>query len=344
MSETGTRPGRRRTRLGMLRRVVGVLALASALVSITIQLRSGAEPEAYLPPLAVDTSTGIEVLAEAAVEPLLLVEQRAAPDRRILRYDPVTGDVRTVRLLTDDEQVNGLAMHPDGTRVALAYAPERDVRGIGLSILDLATGDLTPLVAPQPGRFLLDPSWAPDGSRLYLTQVVVVDAGPRWSVVVVDPDDGGLEVVATDALTPAPTDHGVYVLRPDVDGNGRSVDRVDGGRTTTILDAMDPMTMDHLMAADGGAELVLAAHQQDGGGISFGAPAAAHDGPATWWRADLGDQTARPALAAGIALDALVTDESTIVWLTRDGLFVSSDGQPVQLLRSRALRFVTTAG
>lgn len=339
-AEQGRPVSRSRT---ILRRAVGTGALAAALWSITLQLRAPA-PRAFVPEpvptTAVADADPLEVVGAYDHDSVWFLERRAAPNHRIARLDPRTGAVTTVLSLDDVAQVNGLALHPERDRLAVAFAPDGDVDGIGMAMLELETGLLEQVVPVAPEVYFLDPVWSAD-ARLYATVVRVEDGTPRWEVVEVT-GTGEVLPVVTDALHPAPdADGGLSWLVPDVDGNGRAIVRRDpAGVVTTVTVAEGDLTIDHLMAIAPVGRYRAAAHEVADGSFTFGARAEAHEGPSTWHLVTA-DEARLQGLPTDLTMDAVTTGDGTLVQVTRQGLWFARGSAQTLVATSRVLRFVT---
>ncbi|MFT5222723.1 MAG: hypothetical protein ACI867_001029 [Glaciecola sp.] len=324
---------------GKVGRVVLLLAVAAAAWSITLNLR-GTPPQIGLSD--PQFSTEIQLVGQYDHDAVYVVEQRAAPDRRVMRLDPRTGEITTIRSMSNDEQVNGMALHPGGDVLAIGWTPDVALRGNGFALMNVATGEVDVIVDVVADRFLFDPVWDADGSTVHAAQVITTGGLPAWSIVQIDTDRRTIVTLVNDALGPAIGAAGLYFLEPDVDGNGRAIGLLGpDGQIVPVAQAEAPMTIDHLMVGADGTSLSVATHLQQGARFSFGAPADAHVGPSTWWTLDPASGSAMATnLPADTALDAVITSDGTLVYITRDGLWFARQ-ERVQVAGSRALRFVT---
>jgi dipeptidyl aminopeptidase/acylaminoacyl peptidase len=153
--------------------------------------------------------------------------------------------VEATRLTEGDEfTVSDFAWSPDGTRIAFAHQPDplrNSWMRSDISILDVATGEIEPLVAEEGAES--DPTWSPDGLRIayQATGLEIGSAYHRNALFYVVPAKGGesrriAEDLDEDPFIRAWTTDGIYLMgwnRTD-----RPVYRVDpdSGRTETFAD------------------------------------------------------------------------------------------------------------
>lgn len=287
-----------------------------------------------------DTSLDLRVVGEVGHPVVYAVELRRAPDHRLLALDPATGEVRTIRSLTDAEQAFGLSLHPDGARLAVGWSPDVNLRGNGLALVDVAGGDLVEVVPTATGVYLTDPLWVDDRTVL-LTRTDVRAGAPTFDVVSVDVEAGTVTPVLGDAVTAVVVDGVHHFLQPDEQANGRSVRRVEAdGTDVAIVSGEGETTIDHLLALPDGS-LLFAVHQVDEGGLTVGAPADAHQGPSVWWTVDPRQPDPVPLGPGPLSVtDAVVSRFGALVATDREGLTIHLEGRRTRVVASRSLVFV----
>lgn len=322
------------------RRMLQVLFAAVVVaVGVTISV-GGADPAPVLPDTATQFSLDMEVIGEADVPLVYVVEQRARPAYRIFSFDPVTGEDTTVFTVPEDAIIHGIAKHPTDEVIAVAYAEDYRLNGNGMALLDLTSGELEIVTAGEEDVYLVDVSWREDGSGLLATQVDRRGADEQLSVVAIGLD-GPVSTLATDGVGPVELDGVVQYLRMDVDGARRSIAAVGVTDATEVGDGT--LDLDHLLGGDTPGTFVVSSIDSQATTLSFGAPASAHgshDVPATWWAASQDDAgTPLPLLEPGIVHDA-VRVGTALVYATNEGLTIANPAATA-VIASRALRFVT---
>lgn len=330
---TSRRPAHRLAQAG--------LAVAVSLGVFLVGVTAGSDTPPVLPDTDEQFSLDLEVVATAEASVVYVVEQRARPAYRIFAFDPATGTDETVFTVPEDAIIYGIDLDTTGATLAVTYTPDHELDGSGLWTLDLATGAFEMVSPVREDVYLTDPEWSDDGTTVYATLVDRTGEEEALEVIAVSADDGQQTTVATDAVDPAASGGLVHYLAVDDETSARrSVRVVD---TTTGEDravADGGLDLDHLMTGDdAGAITVAAIETEDAGTLTLGSPAQAHgnhDVPSTWW-----DVTtyAPYDFASTIVYDADLSGDA-LVYVTREGLSIA-DGTKVDLIESRALRFVT---
>jgi TolB protein len=94
---------------------------------------------------------------------------------------------------------------PDGTHIAVLAA--EDAQPLGVSILDVATGALTPVTANPYGLFDVEPQYSPDGSQITFTRAKKFDhGGGQTAVFVVNVDGSNLRQLTPWGMNAAESD------------------------------------------------------------------------------------------------------------------------------------------
>lgn len=311
-----------------------------------VGFRTSPEPE-VLPDTSEQFSLDLSVSASLDHDLVYVVEQRARPKYRIFSFDPATGTDETVFTVPEDAIIYGISLHPDRSQLAVSYSTDFNIEGNGVWLLDLDTRDFTEVSSTEPGVYLTELEWSRDGSEVFATHVDRRTDTEILSIASINISSGSIptgtvEVIVNDAITPAVADGGLFHLTVDeekarraigvltTDGNVESIEVLDGERD-----------LDHLTARANLDDVFVAVlDQQDGGLLSLGAPAAAHGNHnvrSSWWSIDNG--TEMTDLEPIIVYDAATSDSGAIVYATLEGLSIA-DGERVDLIRSRAIRFV----
>ncbi len=332
---TDTAPVRR----GRTASRVLVLVVACALAWAVTVVRGSSAPD-LLPDTAVEFSLDLRVLGTEDVGVVYIVEQRARPGYRIFAYDTATGSDETVFTVPEDAIIYGIDLDPSGSMLAVSYTTDFAVGGNGVWTLDLASGALTEVAPAVEGIFLTDLEWSADGASIMATRVDRTSDEEELEVVAVGLADGTMMLLADGAVNPAVDGGQVYYLDVDEEGSARrSVRTLDLTSGVDAPLASGEVDLDHLLASDGIVTVAALTTVTAEATLSLGAPAEAHgshDVPSTWL-----DVTAGVPIEVDTTTvyDADLAD-GQLAYVTLEGLSVIIDGEKLDLIASRALRFV----
>ncbi len=323
-----------------------VLAMAALGVAGAVWSIGFASPAVapVIPPDDTPFSLDLRVVASMDHEIVYAVEQRARPHYRIFEFDPATGADRTVFSVPEDAIVSGIARSPDDTSLAVAYTPDHNDAGTGVWLLDPDSGAMTEVTPGVDGVYLVDPSWAADGTTVFVTVVDRRGDGDALAVGAIDLTDPTptVEVLAEDVIEPLEVDGVVHALAVDDDLARRRVAVLSADGDPGWLTVDDGgRDLDHLVRVGDDEPVVAVLDVIDDGGVTFGEPAWAHGShvvPSTWW--SIGVDGAQPSGPdAVIVHDAVGTDHS-IVEATGTGLAITTGTSRIELITSRTIRFV----
>lgn len=301
----------------------------------------------------------LDMIARDTVDhPLIYaVEQRARPAYRIFSLDPSTGDDETVFTVPDDAIIFGIALHHDGTTMAVTWSPDFSLEGSGLALLDIESGEMTTVLDVETDVYHLDPAWSADGTSVLTTRVDRRGDTEQLDVARITAFSDGsnapgtVDVVATNAINPVATGGDIAYLAVDSDGARRSVSTAAAPDSLIIRGDLD---LDHLVADSDGSLRVAAIDAVDTdtasiAGITFGQAAAAHgnhDRPSTWWDLDVSLEAPASSDAEPIITHDAAFGDDAIVYATGEGISILQVGVGasdvrIDLIASRAVRFVT---
>ena len=305
---------------------------------------TGAAP--VLPDTTARFSLDLEVVADTEHDDVVYaVEQRARPFYRIFSFDPASGEVETVLTIEEDAIVFDIAIGPAGDTLAVGWASDHAIEGSGVSLLDLATGQLDEVVPASTGTYLTDLTWSPDGESVLATEVDRTGAAEQLSAVRVDLGTASVSTLLVDAVNPVQLGQDVYALPLDEDGARRTVAVVDAGVATVLPVDTGEDDLDHLLAdAETNSLRVAVIDTIEEATVTIGDAASAHgnhDTPSTWWAIPLDVPEAAEPLPwePTIVYDSAVTADG-VVYATVEGISVGADDR-LDLIESRAIRFVT---
>lgn len=324
---------------------IAIVAKAAIVLNIGVAVwligfRSEAEPPPVLPDTAPSFSLDLRVNDRADHQVVYAVEQRARPHYRIFSFDPSDGAVTTIYTVPEDAIIFDIALSPDATKIAVAYAEDFELDGSGVYVLSLDDGDgqLVEWTTLNAGVYLTDLAWTSDGEAVLATSVDRRGDDEVLQAVRLE-EDAEATVIADEAINPVELDGTVYFLTVGENLARRSIGVADG----TPITVGEEVDLDHLTAdADAGVLRVAAIDLVDTG-LDLGTAAEAHgshDVPATWWEIDPSDATNAVVLELEpiIVYDAAST-ASSIVYATSEGLAIGTD-QRIDVIASRAIRFV----
>lgn len=314
------------------------------------------------PPVLPDTqeqfSLDLDVIGTIDRDIVYVVEQRARPAYRIFSFDPSTGDVQTVFTVPTDAIIYGIALSGDRQTLALAYTPDFEIDGSGISTIDVSRDlpvdptDMTMVIEATTDRYLTDIVWS-DDDTVMATEVDRRGEEEELSVVAMNTVDGTIETVSENAVEPAPAQDYTYFLEVDKDNARRTIGRVGGdGERRSIEYADLDLDLDQLVISNSDA-LSVAVVENNDGGLAIGSIAEAHgnhDVPSAWWTITVDPTTANSSWKASTLDETIVYDTSSIgngfVYATREGLSFGDPGAgadgKVDVIASRAVRFVAS--
>jgi len=289
----------------------------------------------------------LRVVASVEHESFFVVEQRARPFYRIFEFDPESGQDTTVFTVPDDAIIFGLALSPDRSQLAVAYAEDFNLAGSGLWLLQLDSGDFTEVSPQTENVYLADLDFASDGESVLATHIDRSGDDEQLGVAEISTSDGAVAVVTDAGIVPAAgSDGSIYFLETDAEEARRSIGYLDAsGQQSTITVEDSSFDLDHLLVDTDGDRIHVAVLDPPDDGLTIGNPAAAHgnhDIASQWWSGTLEDVqsslASQPQFEPIIVYDATALSDS-IVYATSEGLAITSDTR-LDLIKSRALRFV----
>ena len=334
-------------------RVTRVLQLLLALwVGFSVWLlgfRTDGEAVPVLPDTAQQFSLDLEVVATFDHDVVYAVEQRARPAYRIFSLDPSSGQVETVFTVPEDAIIYGLALSNDERSLAVTYSPDFSEPGNGLWVLDLESGDFEQISEVAPEIYLTEPEWSPDGALVFTTRIDRTGESEVLDIASVAIDGGAVTTVVVDGIGPLSTDDGLYFLTVDQDKARRSIGVVGSdGHIDELAVGDGALDLDHLVLGTDEVTLRVAGIEaEDDSAITIGEPAEAHgnhDVPSTWWEVvDNGDgEVSEPTGVDPIIVYDASSRSGPIVYATLEGLSIAEGDTRVDLIESRAIRFVAS--
>ena len=301
----------------------------------------------------VEFSLDAEFRSPTEGAPVYVLEQRAAPNHRVVRIEPGDGSITTVWPVPEGSLVHSIATSPDGEFLAMAVTDDWREPGNDLVLLELDTGIATTVWVSTDGDLLTDLVWDLDGSAVWATHIDGETVGPdAFRSLAISAATGVVVDEVSLSVSPAPIPGGVAVLRVDPTDSARHSVAVIGG--STVLDVLPDRgsrDLDHLVYDPSRERLLVAALvEHDDDVFALGAPASAHGDhniASEWFQVSLVDGAQRSAdpveLTDTVVYDAAVLFDGSVAFATREGLMLAPAHDPaiVHVVASRAFRKVT---
>lgn len=347
--------------------MVGCVALAAWLVSVNVggDVSVPAVLEDAMPiaePIAIDGeqpafSLDSRFVESAASVPVYILEQRAAPNHRVVQLDPRTGGLVTVWTIPNESLVHSIARSPDGSYLAMAVTVDFQSPGNELVLLDLEDGTTMSVWKGESGDHITDLAWGLDGSVVWATHVSgTLEGAEGLSAIAIGVGTGVIVDEIAFAVHPAPLRDGVAVLEVDLaDSARRSIVVLSGDEERRITPDGGTRDLDHLIYdATLDRLLVAALIETDPGLLTIGATADAHGNHnvvSEWFvvamaPADSADGSGPEAelveVTSTVVYDAAILSDGTLVVATREGVSVMTPQSetPTAVMASRAFRKV----
>ena len=164
--------------------------------------------------------------------------------------DATAGTSRLV--LPSQRRVWGMSWSPDGTR--LAYSDYNT-----LFVMDVASGESTPVTTFEYPEGAYDPRWSPDGSTIAFSHIPGHGGWADWGVWTVKPDGSDLTRVALGYIDPAWHPEGLVMRGPG--GHEISLWRAASGQVVKIRDLTGFQAGDLEVSPDGNQISITPIHR-----------------------------------------------------------------------------------
>jgi Tol biopolymer transport system component len=222
----------------------------------------------------------------------------------LLRYDFASDTSQTLFEVPENGWLSHMAASPDGSQIALTYAPspgENEIQfGYTSLYLLLADGRSQPRLLIERSaeqEVFFNPIWSPDGRQLYFSHVLPLDEAAFTYTTTLERLDvatGEIVVLAEDAIWPRLTPDGRTLAYIHIDRDSLAAELVlaasDGNNAIVVVPQDRFLTLDTpFFSADGQWLYFSAVSNQTSSakwwerllGIEV---AAAHNLPSLWWR------------------------------------------------------------
>ncbi|MCA9897989.1 MAG: PD40 domain-containing protein [Ardenticatenaceae bacterium] len=277
----------------------------------------------------------------------------------LMRYDVAADSVEPLFEVPVNAWISHMAASPDGSQIALTYAPspgENEIQfGYSSLYLLLADGrsEPRPLIERTADQeVFFNPAWSPDGAWLYYTHVTPLDEITFTFATHLERFElatGTTEVLAENGIWPRVSPDGRFLTYVNIDRDSLAAELVvadaDGRNPTVLVPRNRFVTLDSPFFSADGAWLYFSAVAQQTSSASWWEQllgievALAHDLPSTWWRIPVngGEPESLISEASVGQYGTLSPDGRTIAFSSRSGIFVMQpDGSDVRLLLEQA--------
>jgi Tol biopolymer transport system component len=267
----------------------------------------------------------------------------------IWQVDFDTGDVGQWWTPPEGGAVGGIALSPDGTRFAVAYAaqsePGEEIGAMELYLLDVETQTFTLLLA----RGILqeefrNPVWTPDGAWIYYTHYRRDDDNfvpyPVW-VERVDSDSGETQVITVEAQYPALSHDGTRLAYVGFDEANQTlplfVSDPYGGEVKMLFDGAAFFTLSSPRFTPDDSQIVFSASGEMEESTTFDiGSASAHFPPWDLWRIPTNGGDLSPVTSVNID-DPWLTyapDGEAMAILATEGVLIFQKGRMYRIADS----------
>lgn len=273
----------------------------------------------------------------------------------LMRYDLATDSVVPLFEVPMNAWISHMAASPDGSQIALTYAPspgENEIQfGYSSLYLLLADGRSEPRLLIERSaeqELFFNPTWSPDGTRLYYSHVRPVDEATftfSTNLEQLEVASGEVTVVAEDGIWPRVSPDGRSLAYVHIDQDSLVAELVlaeaDGSNPTILVPREQFLTLDApFFSADGQWLYFSAVSEQTSSatwwerllGIKV---AAAHDLPSRWWRLPVSGGEPEPITEEAHVgqYGVFAPDGRSIAFSSKSGIYLMQlDGSDVRLL------------
>ncbi len=222
----------------------------------------------------------------------------------LLRYDFATGASESLFEVPENAWLSHMAASPDGSQIALTYAPspgENEIQfGYTSLYLLLADGRSEPRLLVErraEQEVFFNPTWSPDGQQLYFSHVLPLDEESFTYTTTLERLDiatGESTVLAEDAIWPRVSPDGRTLAYIHINRDSLAAELVvaaSDGRNAAVLVPQDRfLTLDAPFFSADGQWLYFSAVSSQTSSVRWWERllgiqvAAAHDLPSLWWR------------------------------------------------------------
>ena len=273
----------------------------------------------------------------------------------LMRYDVATDSTELLFEVPENAWLSHMAAAPDGSQVALTYAPspgENEIQfGYSSLYLLLADGRSDPrllIERTSEKEVFFNPTWTPDGQQIYYSHVVPLDEeGFTFSTRLerFELATGVIEVVAEDGIWPRLSPDGRSLAYIHIDQATLAAELIlaesDGGNATVLVSRDQFVTLDSPFFSADGEWLYFSAVVEETSSTSWWERllgiqvAQAHSLPSRWWRLPVAGGNPEPITTEAYVgqYGALSPDGRTLAFSSQSGIFVMQpDGAEKRLL------------
>ena len=285
--------------------------------------------------------TAVSNQNENSVEPTGSIFYILQEPRRqaLMRYDFSSDSSQTLFEVPTNAWLSHMAVSPDGSQIALTYAPspgENEIQfGYSSLYLLLADGRSEPRLLIErtaEQEVFFNPTWSPDGQYIYYSHVTPLDEEAfTFSTALerLDVASGTVDLLAEDGIWPrlSPDGRSLAYIHIDTDSLAAELVVADSeGSNPTVLVPRDRfVTLDTPFFSADGQWLYFSAVAEQTSSLSWWERllgieiASAHNLPSLWWRLSLSGGEPEP-----VTTEARVGQYGTV---SPDGRFLAFSAQ-----------------
>lgn len=273
----------------------------------------------------------------------------------LMRHDLAAASTQPLFEVPENGWLSHMAASPDGSQIALTYAPspgEDEIQfGYSSLYLLLADGRSEPRLLIErtaENEVFFNPTWSPDGQQLYYSHVVPLDEAAftfTTSLERLDLASGEVTTLVENGIWPRVSPDGrslAYVL---IDQESLAAELIlaesDGSNPTVLVSRDRFVTLDAPFFSSDGAWLYFSAVAEQTSSASWWERllgievAAAHNLPSRWWRIPVTGGEPEPLTEEARVgqYGSLSPDGRSIAFSTQSGIYLMQpDGSEVRLL------------
>lgn len=265
-----------------------------------------------------------------------------------MRHDLDTDSTQPLFDVPENAWLSHMAASPDGSQIALTYAPspgENEIQfGYSSLYLLLADGRSEPrllLERTSEQEVFFNPTWSPDGQQLYYSHVLPLDEAAftfTTSLERLELATGEVTTLAENGIWPRVSPDGRFLAYVHIDQDSLAAELIlaeeDGSSPTVLVPRDRFVTLDAPLFSTNGDWLYFSAVAEQTSSASWWERllgieiASAHNLPSRWWRLPVTGGEPEPVTEEARVgqYGALSPDGRSIAFSTQDGIYLMQPG------------------
>lgn len=273
----------------------------------------------------------------------------------LMRFDVATDNVVPLFEVPVNAWLSHMAVAPDGSQIALTYAPspgENEIQfGYSNLYLLLADGRSEPrllLERTAEQEVFFNPTWSPDGQQLYYSHVMPVPEEDFTFTTMLERLDiasGEVVELAENGIWPRVSSDGRFLAYVHIDQDSLEAELIlaesDGNNPTVLVPRERFVTLDAPFFSADGEMLYFSAVTEQTSSVTWWERllgievASAHNLPSRWWRIPVTGGEPEPLTTEAKVgqYGALAPDGRSIAFSSQSGIYsMLPDGSDMRLL------------